>query len=61
MTRIFDCLHTCYRNYLSSVLIQELFVTWDHEDLSLRAKVSLVGIEYLDFLLPPESCIIYDS
>lgn len=28
------------RNYLSSVLIQELFLTWDHDDLSLRAKAS---------------------
>ena len=34
-----------FRNYLSSVLIQELFVTLDHEDLSLREKVSLVRIE----------------
>ncbi|CAN6458196.1 unnamed protein product [Victoria cruziana] len=28
------------RNYLSSVLIQELFLTWDHEDLSQRAKAA---------------------
>lgn len=28
------------RNYLSSVLIQEIFLTWDHDDLSMRAKVS---------------------
>ncbi|KAF3774206.1 hypothetical protein EJ110_NYTH53684 [Nymphaea thermarum] len=26
------------RNYLSSVLIQELFLTWDHEDLTQRGK-----------------------
>lgn len=28
-----------YRNYLSSVLIQEIFLTLDHDDLSQRAKV----------------------
>ncbi|KAG8363226.1 hypothetical protein BUALT_Bualt19G0000100 [Buddleja alternifolia] len=28
------------RNYLSSVLIQEIFLTWDHEDLSMRAKAA---------------------
>lgn len=28
------------RNYLSSVLIQELFLTWDHDDLSQRAKAA---------------------
>ncbi|XP_043693842.1 guanine nucleotide exchange factor SPIKE 1 [Telopea speciosissima] len=28
------------RNYLSSVLIQELFLTWDHDDLVLRAKAA---------------------
>ncbi|KAK9092609.1 hypothetical protein Syun_027520 [Stephania yunnanensis] len=31
------------RNYLSSVLIQELFLTWDHDDLSQRAKYSNLG------------------
>uniref|UniRef100_A0A803P3J8 Guanine nucleotide exchange factor SPIKE 1 n=1 Tax=Cannabis sativa TaxID=3483 RepID=A0A803P3J8_CANSA len=30
------------RNYLSSVLIQELFLTWDHDDLSLRAKAARI-------------------
>ncbi|XP_058079715.1 guanine nucleotide exchange factor SPIKE 1 isoform X2 [Magnolia sinica] len=30
------------RNYLSSVLIQELFLTWDHDDLSLRTKASRI-------------------
>ncbi|KAL6509840.1 MAP kinase Spk1 [Orobanche gracilis] len=27
-------------NYLSSILIQEIFLTWDHEDLSIRAKAA---------------------
>ncbi|KAL6549109.1 MAP kinase Spk1 [Orobanche hederae] len=27
-------------NYLSSILIQEIFLTWDHEDLSMRAKAA---------------------
>lgn len=35
------------RNYLSSVLIQELFVTWDHEDLSLRAKAARILVVLL--------------
>ncbi|KAE9450766.1 hypothetical protein C3L33_17334, partial [Rhododendron williamsianum] len=29
-------------NYLSSVLIQELFLTWDHDDLSQRAKAARI-------------------
>ncbi|XP_050203350.1 guanine nucleotide exchange factor SPIKE 1 [Mercurialis annua] len=28
------------RNYLSSILIQELFITWDHDDLSQRSKAA---------------------
>ncbi|XP_020238455.1 guanine nucleotide exchange factor SPIKE 1 isoform X2 [Cajanus cajan] len=35
------------RNYLSSVLIQELFITWDHEDLSLRAKAARILVVLL--------------
>ncbi|TKY68582.1 Guanine nucleotide exchange factor SPIKE 1 [Spatholobus suberectus] len=35
------------RNYLSSVLIQELFLTWDHEDLSLRAKAARILVVLL--------------
>ncbi|RZB51409.1 Guanine nucleotide exchange factor SPIKE 1, partial [Glycine soja] len=35
------------RNYLSSVLIQELFVTLDHEDLSLRAKAARILVVLL--------------
>ncbi|XP_022632330.1 guanine nucleotide exchange factor SPIKE 1 isoform X3 [Vigna radiata var. radiata] len=35
------------RNYLSSVLIQELFVTWDHEDVSLRAKAARILVVLL--------------
>lgn len=42
-------LFTHSRNYLSSVLIQELFLTWDHDDLSQRAKVSAV----LDHIFTP--------
>lgn len=42
-------LFTHSRNYLSSVLIQELFLTWDHDDLSQRAKVSAV----LDHIITP--------
>ncbi|XP_077235939.1 guanyl-nucleotide exchange factors;GTPase binding;GTP binding protein [Tasmannia lanceolata] len=30
------------RNYLSSVLIQEVFLTWDHDDLSQRAKAARI-------------------
>uniref|UniRef100_A0A1D1YUR9 Dedicator of cytokinesis protein 11 n=1 Tax=Anthurium amnicola TaxID=1678845 RepID=A0A1D1YUR9_9ARAE len=30
------------RNYLSSVLIHELFLTWDHDDLSQRAKAARI-------------------
>lgn len=30
------------RNYLSSVLIQELFLTWDHDDLSQRSKAARI-------------------
>ncbi|KAB1216896.1 Dedicator of cytokinesis protein 8 [Morella rubra] len=39
-----DLLHL---NYLSSVLIQELFLTWDHDDLSLRAKAARVLVVLL--------------
>ncbi|KAH1237223.1 Guanine nucleotide exchange factor SPIKE 1 [Glycine max] len=35
------------RNYLSSVLIQELFVTLDHEDLSLREKAARILVVLL--------------
>ncbi|KAM6570698.1 hypothetical protein CsatB_018683 [Cannabis sativa] len=31
-----------HRKYLLSVLIQELFLTWDHDDLSLRAKAARI-------------------
>ncbi|KAH9295019.1 hypothetical protein KI387_038607 [Taxus chinensis] len=30
------------RNYLSSVLIQELFLTWDHDDVAQRAKAARI-------------------
>ncbi|KAG6554310.1 hypothetical protein Mapa_004226 [Marchantia paleacea] len=30
------------RNYLASVLMQELFLTWDHEDLAQRAKAARI-------------------
>ncbi|KAL5730695.1 MAP kinase Spk1 [Ranunculus cassubicifolius] len=30
------------RNYLSSVLIQELFLTWDHDDVTQRAKAARI-------------------
>ncbi|GER31994.1 hypothetical protein STAS_08040 [Striga asiatica] len=35
------------RNYLSSILIQEIFLTWDHEDLSMRAKAARVLVVLL--------------
>lgn len=35
------------RNYLSSVLIQELFLTWDHDDLSLRGKAARILVVLL--------------
>eukprot|EP00252_Welwitschia_mirabilis_P019875 TRINITY_DN4713_c0_g1_i1.p1 TRINITY_DN4713_c0_g1~~TRINITY_DN4713_c0_g1_i1.p1 ORF type:complete len:1841 (+),score=338.97 TRINITY_DN4713_c0_g1_i1:465-5987(+) len=28
------------RNYLSSVLVQEIFLTWDHDDITQRAKAA---------------------
>ncbi|KAJ0027879.1 hypothetical protein Pint_36535 [Pistacia integerrima] len=36
-----------FRNYLSSVLIQELFLTWDHDDLSQRAKAARILVVLL--------------
>lgn len=30
------------RNYLSSVLIQELFLTWDHDDVTQRSKAARI-------------------
>lgn len=30
------------RNYLSSVLVQELFMTWDHDDVSQRVKAARI-------------------
>ncbi|PKA58555.1 hypothetical protein AXF42_Ash008842 [Apostasia shenzhenica] len=30
------------RNYLASLLIQEIFLTWDHDDLSQRAKAARI-------------------
>eukprot|EP00250_Pteridium_aquilinum_P019527 c24469_g1_i1 orf=329-5872(-) len=30
------------RNYLSSVLVQELFMTWDHDDLAQRVKAARI-------------------
>ncbi|KAI4319269.1 hypothetical protein MLD38_032891 [Melastoma candidum] len=30
------------RNYLSSMLIQEIFLSWDHDDLSQRAKAARI-------------------
>jgi hypothetical protein len=42
-----------YRNYLSSVLIQEIFLTLDHDDLSQRAKVRNTVLRKQNlFLLP---------
>ncbi|KAK2651267.1 hypothetical protein Ddye_018756 [Dipteronia dyeriana] len=35
------------RNYLSSVLIQELFLTWDHDDLSQRVKAARILVVLL--------------
>ncbi|XP_051152651.1 guanine nucleotide exchange factor SPIKE 1 isoform X2 [Andrographis paniculata] len=35
------------RNYLSSVLIQEIFLTWDHEDLSMRGKAARILVVLL--------------
>nr|XP_027118067.1 guanine nucleotide exchange factor SPIKE 1 isoform X2 [Coffea arabica] len=35
------------RNYLSSVLIQEIFLTWDHDDLSMRAKAARILVVLL--------------
>ncbi|KAH7554308.1 hypothetical protein JRO89_XS12G0160500 [Xanthoceras sorbifolium] len=34
-------------NYLSSVLIQELFLTWDHDDLSQRVKAARILVVLL--------------
>ncbi|XP_057768061.1 guanine nucleotide exchange factor SPIKE 1 [Salvia miltiorrhiza] len=35
------------RNYISSILIQEIFLTWDHEDLSMRAKAARILVVLL--------------
>lgn len=35
------------RNYLSSVLIQELFLTWDHDDPSQQAKAARIFVVLL--------------
>ncbi|XP_047949245.1 guanine nucleotide exchange factor SPIKE 1 [Salvia hispanica] len=35
------------RNYISSILVQEIFLTWDHEDLSMRAKAARILVELL--------------
>ncbi|KAL0448232.1 UNVERIFIED_CONTAM: Guanine nucleotide exchange factor SPIKE 1, partial [Sesamum latifolium] len=35
------------RNYLSSVLIQEIFLTWDHEDIAMRAKAARILVVLL--------------
>ena len=34
---------TC-RNYLSAVLVQELFMSWDHDDLAQRGKVRMHSV-----------------
>lgn len=35
------------RNYLSSILIQEIFLTWDHDDLTMRAKAARILVVLL--------------
>lgn len=35
------------RNYISSILIQEIFLTWDHEDLTMRAKAARILVVLL--------------
>ncbi|KAI4341561.1 hypothetical protein MLD38_026273 [Melastoma candidum] len=35
------------RNYLSSMLIQEIFLSWDHDDLSQRAKAARILVVLL--------------
>ncbi|KAJ4832808.1 MAP kinase Spk1 [Turnera subulata] len=35
------------RNYLSSVLVQEIFLTWDHDDLSQRSKAARILVVLL--------------
>ncbi|KAJ6769628.1 hypothetical protein OIU79_020477 [Salix purpurea] len=35
------------RNYLASVLIQELFLTWDHDELSQRSKAARILVVLL--------------
>ncbi|XP_024369391.1 guanine nucleotide exchange factor SPIKE 1 isoform X5 [Physcomitrium patens] len=35
------------RNYLASLLMQELFVTWDHEDLTLRSKAARILVQLM--------------
>ncbi|KAL1563417.1 MAP kinase Spk1, variant 2 [Salvia divinorum] len=35
------------RNYISSILVQEIFLTWDHEDLSMRAKAARILVVLL--------------
>ncbi|XP_073392859.1 guanine nucleotide exchange factor SPIKE 1 isoform X2 [Physcomitrium patens] len=35
------------RNYLASMLMQELFITWDHEDPALKAKACRILVQLL--------------
>ncbi|XP_024370509.1 guanine nucleotide exchange factor SPIKE 1 [Physcomitrium patens] len=35
------------RNYLASTLMQELFITWDHEDSALKAKACRILVQLL--------------
>jgi hypothetical protein len=35
------------RNYLASLLLQELFVTWDHEDMALKSKAARILVQLL--------------
>lgn len=52
-----------YRNYLSSVLLQELFLTWDQDDVSMRAKVFffffVIALSTVDLPYLQEICVCF--
>jgi len=54
------------RNYLASLLLQELFTTWDHEDPALKSKVrisfSVMPIHqlYLNIIVMPSISYLID-
>lgn len=49
-----------FRNYLSSVLLQEIFLTWDQDDVSMRTKVFfffVIALSTVDLPYFHEICV----